>query len=147
MARNNEVKLKGIVKDDIYYDVVEKDGRSLQFLRFLLTVPSSREAKELRGIRILAYGTLAEYIEAHIQPGSRVQVEGHIQMRTSAKGLATEVVAEDADFIQNINWARGRRKYEELKTAGLLSADISMPVYYMADYSNRLPEFSDLAMA
>jgi len=147
MAHNNAVKLKGIVKDDIYYDVVEKDGRTIQFLRFLLSVPGSREAKELRGMRILAYGTLAEYTEAHIQPGSRVQVEGHIQMRTSAKGLAIEIVAEDVDFIQHINWTRGRRKHEELKTAGLMSGVFSIPVYYAADYLGHQPELVDLAVA
>ncbi len=142
MARSNEVKLKGIVKDDIYYDTIERNGKTIQFLRFLLNLPGSKEAKEVKGMRVLAYGTLAEYIEAHIQPGSYVQIVGHIQIRSTQKGLAVEAVVEDIDFIQRIDWERGRRKYSELQAIGMIPPYISAPVYYIPEYVGPQPEFA-----
>ena len=123
MARNNQVKIKGDVMGDIYYDIfTTPEGKPVQFLRFYVALGATREAKELRGLRILAYGVLAELTEAHLQKSSRVLVEGHLQMRTLTDGkVVLEVVAEEIDYIRNIDWERGEKKYKELQEAGAFS--------------------------
>ena len=65
------------------------------------------------------YGILAELAEAHLQKGSRIEVEGHLQIRqVKNEGIVVEVVGEDVDFIRNVDWEKGRKRYAEMVAAG-----------------------------
>ena len=142
MARNNQVKVKGNLTGDIYYDVLRnKAGQSTPFLRFYLMINAAAGTSEVRGLRVLCYGKLAEYAEAHLEKGSKVNVEGHIQMRTikDGTGVVFEIVAEDIDFLQHIDWERGRQKHEEMAGAGLLDDSFSIPIYYTMEGLEAIP--------
>jgi len=83
-------------------------------------IDGSPEAKPVKCLRILVYGTLAELVYGHVQKGSRIGVEGHIQMR-NRPGIATpvfEVVAERVEFIRNIDYERGKQVVAALKQRG-----------------------------
>jgi len=83
MARNNRVAVQGDLTGDIHYDIThsEKDGRAIPFLRVYMMINGSSGAGEVRGLRVMFYGLLAEEAEAHLQKGSRIEVEGHLQIR------------------------------------------------------------------
>ena len=69
------------------------------------------------------YGLLAELTYAHVQKGSRIFVEGHVQTRMRRNNeMIVEVVAEDVDFIRNIDYDRGNRVAEELRSRGMFNA-------------------------
>ena len=122
MARNNRVSVQGDITGDIYYDVLQLANKPLPFLRVYMMINGTREAKEVKGLRIVFYGILAELAEAYLQKGSRIEVEGHIQVRqTREDGIVVEVVAEDVDFIRNVDYPKGRKRYAELSTAGKLN--------------------------
>ena len=119
MARNNRVSVQGDITGDIHFDVFTKDGRSTTFLRVYLMIKNSHGADEVRGLRIIFYGLLAEEAEAHLQKGSRIEVEGHLQIRkVPGEGVSVEVVAEDVDYIRNITWERGAKRLAEMAAAG-----------------------------
>lgn len=63
------------------------------------------------------YGDDAIVIYGHVQKGSRIGVQGHIQMRTRANSDTPvfEVVAEHIEFIRNIDYERGSRAIVDLK--------------------------------
>ena len=146
MARNNQVKVKGNLTGDIYYDVLQnKAGQSTPFMRFYLMINAERGVNEVRGLRVLCYGKLAEYAEAHLQKGSKVIVDGHIQMRTIKNGgnnggnVVFEIVADDIDFVQHIDWERGRQKHNEMVGAGSLDDSFSIPIYYSMEALEAIP--------
>ncbi len=118
MARNNRVSLQGNITSDIYYDRVQRNGTELSYLRVYLVVDGSREAPPVKGIRVVFYGSLAELAAAYLQKGSRIEIEGHIQLRTHEGSLVFEVVAEDVDYILNVDTEAGERKYQEMLTQG-----------------------------
>lgn len=66
---------------------------------------------------MLVYGALAELVYGHVQKGSRIGVEGHIQLRYRPNTTTPvfEVVAEKVEFLRNIDYERGKRVVEELK--------------------------------
>jgi single-stranded DNA-binding protein len=130
MARNNRVAVQGDITGDIYYDVLQLANKSLPFLRRYMMINGSRASKEVKGLRVVFYGILAELAEAHLQKGSRVEVEGHIQIRqVKGEGIVVEVVAEDVDFIRNVDWEKGRKRYAEMVAAGKIqqAKDDSLP--------------------
>jgi single-stranded DNA-binding protein len=119
MARNNRVSVQGDITGDIYYDVLQLANKPLPFLRVYMMIKSNRDAKEVKGLRVVFYGILAELAEAHLKMGSRIEVEGHIQIRRiKDESIVVEVVAEDVDFIRNIDWEKGNRRYKEMVAAG-----------------------------
>ena len=119
MARNNRVAIQGDITGDIYYDVLQLANKPLPFLRVYMMINGSRGSKEVKGLRVVFYGILAELAEAHLQKGSRLEVEGHIQIRqVKNEGIVVEVVGEDVDFIRNIDWEKGRARYQEMVAAG-----------------------------
>jgi single-stranded DNA-binding protein len=88
-----------------------------------MMINGSREAYPVKGLRICMYGLLAELTYAHVQKGSRIFVEGHVQTRTRRNNeVVVEIVAEDVDFIRNIDYERGNRVAEELRSRGLFNA-------------------------
>jgi single-stranded DNA-binding protein len=124
MARNNRVAVQGDITGDIYYDVLKLSNKPLPFLRVYLMINGSRGSKEVKGLRVVFYGLLAELAEAHLQKGSRIEVEGHIQIRKGKNDeFVVDIVAEDVDFIRNIDWEKGRRRYQELVAAGKIKPD------------------------
>ena len=60
--------------------------------------------------------------DLHVQKGSRIGVEGHIQMRERPNTTSPtfEVVAEHVEFIRHIDYERGNQVMEELKARGKL---------------------------
>ena len=119
MARNNRVAVQGDITGDIHYDVLQLASKPLPFLRLYMMINGSRGSKQVKGLRVVFYGILAELAEAHLQKGSRIEVEGHIQIRQiKDEGIVVEVVGEDVDFIRNVDWERGHKRYQEMVAAG-----------------------------
>ena len=120
MAQSNHVSVKGDITGDIYYDVLEIDGKEMPYLRLYMMINGSREAYPVKGLRICMYGLLAELTYAHVQKGSRIFVQGHLQTRLRRNNdLVVEIVTEEVDFLRNIDYERGNRVAEELRQKGL----------------------------
>ena len=67
------------------------------------------------------YGPLAELVYGHVRKGSRLGVIGHIQQRATRKGNHVfEIVAEEVEFLRNIEWEAGARVRQDLVERGLL---------------------------
>jgi single-stranded DNA-binding protein len=123
MAQGNHVSVKGDITGDIYYDILDIGEKQTPYLRLYMMINGSREAYPVKGLRICMYGLLAELTYAHVQKGSRIFVEGHVQTRTRRNNeMIVEVVAEDVDFIRNIDYDRGNRVAEELRSRGMFNA-------------------------
>lgn len=136
MARGNHVTVKGDITSDIYYDVFTQGEKSVPFLRVYLMVNGGPDAREVKGLRVVFYGYLAEVAEAHLQCGSRIHVEGHIQMRRTPGGsIAFEVVAEDVEFLRNATWERGKKRLAELAASGRSRPEIQT---LLAEFSDEL---------
>jgi len=121
MARNNLTWIKGDITGDIYYDLFKLDGKEVQYLRLYLMVKGVVGAAGVRGLRVCVYGPLAELSYGHVHKGSRLGVIGHIQQRTTRKGsLVFEVVAEEVEFLRNIDWEAGERVRKDLVQRGQL---------------------------
>ena len=119
MARNNRVSVQGDITGDIYYDVLEINNKPVPFLRVYMMINETREAKEVRGLRIVFYGAQAELAEAYLRTGSRILVQGHLQIRKGKKDvIVVEVVAEYAVYIRNYDQEKGSQRMKELKAAG-----------------------------
>ncbi len=121
MAQGNMTWQRGDITGDIYFDYLRPENMDpVPYLRLHLMIDGSPEAKPVKCLRILVYGTLAELVFGHVQKGSRIGVEGHIQMR-NRPGIATpvfEVVAERVEFIRNIDYERGKQVVAALKQRG-----------------------------
>ena len=63
MAWNNHVAVLGDITGDIYYDVLQISNQSVPFLRVYMMINETREAREVKGLRIVFYGVLAELAE------------------------------------------------------------------------------------
>ena len=119
MARNNRVSVQGDITGDIYYDVLQFANQPLPFLRVYMMINETREAKEVRGLRIVFYGAQAELAEAYLRTGSRILAQGHLQIRKGKKDvIVVEVVAEYAVYIRNYDQEKGSQRMKELKAAG-----------------------------
>jgi single-stranded DNA-binding protein len=122
MAQSNHVSVKGDITGDIYYDILDIGEKQTTYLRLYMMINGSREAHPVKGLRICMYGLLAELTYAHVRKGSRIFVEGHVQTRNRRNGDVTvEIVAEDVDFLRNIDYEQGSRVIEELKSRGLFN--------------------------
>lgn len=123
MARGNHVSVKGDITGDIFYDIMAHKGKQVYYLRLYMMVKGGPESCEVRGLRICMYGLLAEITRAHVEKGSRIFVEGHIQIRNRPTGYPVfEIVAEEIDFIRNIDYDRGSRVIDDLRKRGLFNA-------------------------
>ena len=121
MARNNLTWIKGDITGDIYFDHVHIEGKEVQFLRLILMINQVRGSGRVHGLRVCVYGPLAELVYGHVQRGSRLGVIGHIQVRNTRKGgQAFEIVAEEVEFLRNINWEKGGQVHKDLVQRGLL---------------------------
>jgi len=122
MARGNHVSVKGDITGNIYYDIQTYKGKQVYYLRLYMMVKGGPEACEVRGLRVCMYGLLAEITRAHVEKGSRIFVEGHIQIRSrQTGGPIVEVVAEEVDFIRNIDYDRGSRAIDDMRKRGLFN--------------------------
>jgi len=121
MARNNLTWIKGDITGDIYYDIFHLEAKDVQYLRLYLMVKGVAGAAGVKGLRVCVYGPLAELVYGHVRKGSRLGVIGHIQQRTTHKGdFVFEIVAEEIEFLRNIEWQAGERVRLDLVTRGLL---------------------------
>lgn len=141
MARNNFVVIKGDITSDIYYDVFTQNGKQIPFLRVYLMVNGTPETKDIKGLRVVFYGYLADLSEAHLQKGSRIHVSGHIQMRRAPNGSPTfEIVAEEVEYLRNINRERGKKRLEELAASNPNHPEVKSFVRLLNDFQDELPE-------
>jgi hypothetical protein len=125
MAQGNFTWHRGDITGDIYFDYLRPPGgEKIPFIRLYMMIDGNRDAKPVRGLRIMAYGNLAEILYGHVQKGSRIGVEGHIQMRERPNSTSPtfEIVAEHVEFIRHIDYDRGNQVMEELKARGKLPA-------------------------
>jgi single-stranded DNA-binding protein len=123
MGWNNRVTVFGDITGDIYYDVLQLTNKPLPFLRVYMMINGTRESKEVKGLRIVFYGTQAELAEAQLKMGSRIQVEGHIQLRKIRnEGIVVEVVAEHVVYIRNYDREKGNQRYKEMLVSGKIQA-------------------------
>jgi hypothetical protein len=121
VARNNLTWIKGDITGDIYYDIFRLDGKDVQYLRLYLMIKGVVGAAAVKGLRVCVYGVLAELVYGHVRKGSRLGVIGHIQQRTTRKGdLVFEIVADEIEFLRNIDWETGERVRKDLVQRGLL---------------------------
>ena len=121
MARNNHVFLVGDLSGNIRYDVLQLGGKEVQYLRINLFIKPLEDTSKVRGLPVVMYGPLAELVYGHIQTGSRIAVMGHIQQRVTTKGFkSVEIVAEEVQFIRNIDWERGEDTRKNLVNQGHL---------------------------
>jgi len=121
MAQGNFTWQRGDITGDIYFDYLRPQNQDpVPYVRLYLMIDGSPEAKPVKGLRVLVYGTLAELVYGHVQKGSRIGVEGHIQMRSRPNTTTPvfEVVAERIEFIRNIDYERGKQVIAELKQRG-----------------------------
>ncbi len=121
MARNNLTWVKGDITGDIYYDIFHLDSKDVQYLRMYLMIKGVFGAAAVKGLRICVYGPLAELVYGHVRKGSRLGVIGHIQQRVTRKGdMVFEIVADEIEFLRNIDWEAGERVRKDLVQRGLL---------------------------
>ena len=67
----------------------------------------------VKGLRVCVYGPLAELVYGHVRKGSLLGVIGHIQQRTTREGkMVFEIVAEEVEFLRNIEWEAGARSLQ-----------------------------------
>ncbi len=118
MAQGNFIWVRGDITGDIYFDYLRPQKEEpIPYIRLYLMIDGTPEAKPVRGLRILVYGALAELVFGHVQKGSRIGVEGHIQLRQrpNIHTPVFEIVAERVEFIRNIDYERGKQIVAELK--------------------------------
>ena len=123
MARNNLTWIKGDITGDIYYDTIHLDEKDVQYLRLYLMIKGVAGAAGVKGLRVCVYGPLAELVYGHVCMGSRLGVTGHIQARKLRNGEQIfEIVADEVEFLRNIEWEAGERVRKDLVRRGLLRA-------------------------
>jgi hypothetical protein len=121
VARNNLTWIKGDITGDIYYDNFHLESKDVQYLRLYLMIKGVVGAAAVKGLRVCIYGPLAELVYGHVRKGSRLGVIGHIQQRTTRQGkMVFEIVAEEVEFLRNIEWESGARVRQDLVARGLL---------------------------
>lgn len=121
MARNNHCSLKGDLAGDIYFDVFQLNGENVSYVRFYMFIKGTAGASTVKFLRVCAYGPLADLAYGYLKKGSRVHVLGHVQTRQTRKGqFVFEVVAEEIDFLRNIDWERGENVRRDLVARGVL---------------------------
>jgi hypothetical protein len=128
MAQGNLTWQRGDITGDIYFDYLHPDNQPpLPYVRLYLMIEGSPGAKPVKGLRILVYGTLAELVFGHVQKGSRIGVEGHIQLRYRPNTMTPvfEIVAERVEFIRNIDYERGKPVIADLKQRGKRDSNVS----------------------
>jgi hypothetical protein len=131
MASGNICWVRGDITGDIYLDYLRSpDEEPIPYVRLYLMIDGSRDAKPVKGLRIMIYGALAKLVYGYIQKGSRIGVEGHIQIRdrSDGNGVVFELVAERVEFIRNIDFERGRQTIADLKQRERLNSDPSLNV-------------------
>ncbi len=131
MASGNICWVRGDITGDIYLDYLRSpDKEPIPYVRLYLMIDGGRDAKPVKGLRIMIYGVLAELVYGYVQKGSRIGVEGHIQIRdrSDGNGVVFEVVAERVEFIRNIDFERGRQTISDLKQRGRLKSELPIDV-------------------
>jgi hypothetical protein len=119
MPLGNHTWNLGDITSDIYFDrLTRQDGPDVPFIRLIMMINGNKLARAVYGLRVVAYGALAELAYGHLQKSSRIGIEGHIQVRERAnnQGVVFEIVADRIEFIRNIDYARGYETIAMLKS-------------------------------
>ena len=130
MAQGNFTWHRGDITGNIYFDYLNlSSGEQIPYVRLIMMVEGSADAWPVKGLRIMVYGTLAEIVYGHVQKGSRIGVEGHLQIRERANGAgpAFEIVAEHVEFLRNIDYETGKKMMEDLRARGRINQEKRRP--------------------
>lgn len=112
----NSFRGTGDITSDIYYsNTTSKDGKVTPFLRMMAVIQGSSPDEQTPAIRVVAHGRRAEILEAFVQTGTRLLIEGHLRVRRHGDKVIYEIVCEHAEAIRYANWKRGFERIEELK--------------------------------
>jgi single-stranded DNA-binding protein len=112
----NSVRIIADVTGDIYYSNTNRNGKSTPFLRLMAVIQgSSPTPGPIPPIRIVAHGRRAEILEAFVQTGTRLDIDGHLSVRRRNDKVVIEIVCEHAEAIRYATWDRGFERIEELK--------------------------------
>ena len=121
---NNAATIRGNLAYDPFFDYLEGKEGETPFTRFALAVDRQppRPAGPADHLLVVVYGDLAERVHPYLRKGSEVTVKGWIRAREGVNHhgepmRVVEVVAEDVEFIRNINWEQG-----EASAAGIADA-------------------------
>ncbi len=120
MARNNSCQHVVDITGDIQYSYVLTGDKRLPFLRMFGFVKPTVGTQGVDGMRIVAYGPLAELIYAHVRKGSRLFTITHVQRRVVVDKELIEFVVEECQFLRNVDWEAGESKRRELVARGEL---------------------------
>ncbi len=121
MARNNLIWIKGDITGDIYYDTFRYETREIQYLRLYLMIDQVYGTNQVKGLRVCVYGAHAEFVYGHVRKGSRLAVIGHVQTRKTHKGdWVVEIVADEVEFLRNVDWDAGERVRKDMVRRGLM---------------------------
>jgi single-strand DNA-binding protein len=128
MARNNHVFVMGDITGDIYFEREYEVRKKVQpYICVNLCMNGTSNTPAVKGLRVVAYGPLAELTYGFVQKGSRIAVIGYIQIRVRKLkdgGSATivEVVADDIQFLKNVDREAGLTVWQGLVDSGQMRA-------------------------
>jgi len=113
----NSVRIIADVTGDIFYSTsTNKKGQATPFLRLMAVVEGSCPGPGPNiPLRIVANGRRAEILEAFVQTGTRLAIDGHLSVRKYEGKVVVDIVCEHAEAIRYATWDRGYRRIEELK--------------------------------
>ena len=126
---NNAVAVRGNLAYNPFFDYLEGKNGGKPFTRFALAVDRQppRPAGPADHLLVVVYDDLAERVHPYLRKGSEVEVKGWLRARMGVDHhgepmRVVEVVAEDVEFIRNINWEQG-----EAVTAGVVDTVVAEP--------------------
>jgi single-stranded DNA-binding protein len=105
-TERNDVFVVGQVQEEIRLDwlprPVEHGGESARLSLRLQC------GDQIRSLRVVVLGSLAELAHPYLQSGSRIAVDGYLRSRDPDTGrIYVELTARNVTFLENINWAAG----------------------------------------
>jgi len=124
---NNSVAIRGNLAYDPFFDYLEGKNGGMPFTRFALAVDRQppRPAGPADHLLVVVYDDLAERVHPYLRKGSEIAVTGWLRARMGVNQhgepmRVVEVVAEDIEFICNINWEQG-----EAAAAGVVATVVT----------------------
>lgn len=125
----NKVIIIGRLTRDPEIKLTQKQTKYASF-----TVAVDRKYKDAEGqkqtdfINCLAWKQTAEFINKYFHKGNRIGITGSIQTRNYEKDgqtiYITEVVVEDAEFVESLNKTESHQKNEQPEGNGSLPFEL-----------------------
>lgn len=128
MSSFNKVLLLGNVVKDIELKATPTGTQVAPFV-IALERPRTKDGKEATDyINVISFGKLAENVSRFCGKGSKILVEGHLQVRSydakdGSKRYITEVIAETLTFVRNKKVETETSEEAPAKTATFVEVD------------------------